>query len=81
MQNVLHRSREQSYGFDYVFTDHSITTIFKVTAMELVQDVLDGFNACIFAYGATGSGKTFTMLGNPTQSGLNEVSLDVKIIY
>jgi len=23
-----------------------------------------GFNGCVFAYGATGTGKTYTMLGN-----------------
>lgn len=29
----------------------------------MVKDVLNGFNAAVFAYGATGSGKTHTMLG------------------
>jgi len=29
----------------------------------LIKKVLDGFNATIFAYGPTGSGKTFTMEG------------------
>ena len=80
MHNVLHRSRQQTYGFDYVFTDHSISTIFQITAMELVEDVLQGFNACMFAYGATGSGKTFTMLGKQGHKGLNEVSLDVSFL-
>lgn len=80
MQNVLHRSRQQTYAFDFVFTDHSINTIFQVTSMELVEDVLKGFNACIFAYGATGSGKTFTMLGKQGYKGLNEVSLDVNFL-
>jgi hypothetical protein len=26
-------------------------------------DVLEGYNACIFAYGQTSAGKTYTMLG------------------
>lgn len=30
---------------------------------DLVQAVLDGFNGTIFAYGQTGTGKTFTMAG------------------
>ena len=30
---------------------------------DLVQAVLDGFNGTIFAYGQTGTGKTFTMQG------------------
>lgn len=29
----------------------------------LVNSVMDGYNACIFAYGQTGAGKTFTMEG------------------
>ena len=28
-----------------------------------MQSVLDGFNGTIFAYGQTGTGKTFTMQG------------------
>ena len=30
----------------------------------VVENCLSGFNSCIFAYGQTGAGKTFTMLGN-----------------
>lgn len=29
----------------------------------MVENVLSGYNSCIFAYGQTGSGKTHTMLG------------------
>lgn len=36
----------------------------------LVQDVLNGYNGTVFAYGATGAGKTFTMVGNPTDPGI-----------
>jgi hypothetical protein len=32
--------------------------------------VVKGFNACVFAYGTTGSGKTFTMTGSHEEPGL-----------
>ena len=31
-----------------------------------MTSVIDGFNVCIFAYGPTGTGKTFTMMGDGT---------------
>jgi hypothetical protein len=36
--------------------------IFK-DAKNLITSVLDGFNVCMFAYGQTGAGKTYTMIG------------------
>lgn len=37
--------------------------LYEETFRPLVQSVLDGFNGTIFAYGQTGTGKTFTMEG------------------
>jgi hypothetical protein len=34
-----------------------------------VDNVLDGYNGTIFAYGQTGCGKTHTMMGNNTEEG------------
>lgn len=36
---------------------------------------MNGYNGCVFAYGATGTGKTFTMLGNSQQPGLCNLTL------
>ena len=45
----------------------------------IVEEVLDGFNCTIFAYGQTGTGKTYTMEGgdrrSDTSSALSEVGL------
>lgn len=42
----------------------------------LVVSVLDGFNVCIFAYGQTGTGKTFTMEGTAENRGVNYRTLE-----
>lgn len=40
-----------------------------------MHGVLDGFNACIFAYGQTGAGKTYTMEGTGPQAPAAEDTL------
>ena len=51
------------------FFSHPQEEVYKTTTASLVQDVLNGYNAAVFAYGATGSGKTHTMLGpNPKRA-------------
>ena len=52
------------FKFDRVFG--SFTTqeeIFDQTLRPIVDDVLSGFEATVFAYGQTGTGKTYTMEG------------------
>jgi kinesin family member 18/19 len=44
------------------FSDEITIKVFACTAEPLLDEVLNGFNASIFAYGATGSGKTHTIL-------------------
>ena len=43
---------------------------------SIVKSVLDGYNVCIFAYGQTGTGKTFTMEGTPEHRGVNYRTLE-----
>lgn len=73
------RSREQKYAFDKVFTFQSIHTIYDQTVKQLIKPIMSGYNGCVFAYGATGTGKTHTMLGNRTTDGLCILAL--KDIY
>jgi kinesin family protein 11 len=42
--------------------------VYKQAIVPIVQEVLDGFNCTIFAYGQTGTGKTYTMEGGPRNS-------------
>lgn len=38
-------------------------SVFEETALPIIESVLEGYNGTIFAYGQTGTGKTFTMEG------------------
>uniref|UniRef100_A0A182I6D3 Uncharacterized protein n=1 Tax=Anopheles arabiensis TaxID=7173 RepID=A0A182I6D3_ANOAR len=57
--------------YDDVF-DNTATNndIFEVCMKPLVQSVMNGYNCSVFVYGATGAGKTHTMLGNETCPGI-----------
>ena len=55
----LHR-----FTFDEVFDiNTSQDEVFNISAKPAVISVLEGYNSTIFAYGQTGTGKTFTMEG------------------
>lgn len=56
------RVKDQTFAFDRVFDDTtSQADIYESTAKPLLDNVLDGYNATVFAYGATGCGKTHTI--------------------
>uniref|UniRef100_A0A182M8W8 Kinesin motor domain-containing protein n=1 Tax=Anopheles culicifacies TaxID=139723 RepID=A0A182M8W8_9DIPT len=58
------RNKPKKYNYDCVFGEASTQhEVYTVAVAPLVHDVLNGYNAAVFAYGATGSGKTHTMLG------------------
>lgn len=64
------RAHPKLYIYDQVYDDSSSQEqVYQTTTAGLVKDVLEGYNAAVFAYGATGSGKTHTMLGpNPKKA-------------
>jgi type II secretory ATPase GspE/PulE/Tfp pilus assembly ATPase PilB-like protein len=37
--------------------------VYEKTAFKLVENVIEGYNGTIFAYGQTGCGKTHSMVG------------------
>ena len=77
MLEVYHRSREQKFAFDNVFTNEPITQMYDQTASNLIDPLFKGYNGCVFAYGATGTGKTYTMIGYNDVPGLCNLSLQV----
>ena len=55
---------KKTFTFDAVYDWNSKQMdLYDETARPLVDSVLEGFNCTIFAYGQTGTGKTFTMEG------------------
>lgn len=64
-------NKHQNYFFDYAFDDDSNQEeVYTNTTKSLLPDLLDGFNSVILAYGATGCGKTHTMVGTSDNEGL-----------
>ncbi|XP_017484060.1 PREDICTED: kinesin-like protein Klp68D [Rhagoletis zephyria] len=66
IMNLTEANKEQTKMFTYdAAYDASASQInlYNEVVFPLVSSVLEGFNGCIFAYGQTGTGKTFTMEG------------------
>lgn len=54
--------KQRDFHFDYVFGEDSTQDyVYDQMARPVVSEVLRGFNGTIFAYGQTGTGKTYTM--------------------
>ncbi|CAF3684652.1 unnamed protein product [Rotaria sp. Silwood1] len=54
----------KQFTFDAVYPEDSITeNLYAESVFPLVENVLEGYNATVFAYGQTGCGKSFTMQG------------------
>eukprot|EP00039_Didymoeca_costata_P018846 m.335225 g.335225 ORF g.335225 m.335225 type:complete len:947 (-) comp17543_c0_seq1:112-2952(-) len=61
---TMNGSRKAAFTFDRVFNmETRQAEIYEDAAKPIVEDVLQGYNGTIFAYGQTSSGKTFTMEG------------------
>ena len=65
------RNNERQYVFDVVFgADSTQEEVYTATTKHLVNNVLAGYNATVFGYGATGGGKTYTMVGTHDSPGI-----------
>ncbi|KFQ77279.1 Kinesin-like KIF18B, partial [Phoenicopterus ruber ruber] len=59
------------FVFDRVFGEGATQEeVFQHTTREVLDSVLNGYNCSVFAYGATGAGKTYTMLGSEKSPGI-----------
>ncbi|XP_041129440.1 kinesin-like protein KIF1B isoform X10 [Polyodon spathula] len=62
----------KTFSFDYSYWSHttiedpsfaSQSKVFNDIGKEMLQHAFEGYNVCIFAYGQTGAGKSYTMMG------------------
>eukprot|EP00123_Amoebidium_parasiticum_P012425 comp21342_c0_seq1/m.29273 comp21342_c0_seq1/g.29273 ORF comp21342_c0_seq1/g.29273 comp21342_c0_seq1/m.29273 type:complete len:582 (-) comp21342_c0_seq1:108-1853(-) len=73
--------RLAQYAFDNIFDCVPTENIYDAVGEELVFAAMDGFNATIFAYGQTNSGKTYTMRGFPDDPGVIPLALQDVFSY
>ncbi|TVU47517.1 hypothetical protein EJB05_07121 [Eragrostis curvula] len=68
---VLHslfKQADKTFTFDKVFGPKSQQrSIYEHAVAPIVHDVLEGYNCTVFAFGQTGTGKTYTMEGEMRQ--------------
>ncbi|KAL8775647.1 MAG: hypothetical protein Q9209_000143 [Squamulea sp. 1 TL-2023] len=61
---VNSREAAGAFTFDRVFdTQSRQTDVFDFSIRSTVDDILNGYNGTVFAYGQTGAGKSYTMMG------------------
>ncbi|KAL4537858.1 hypothetical protein Ndes2526B_g04278 [Nannochloris sp. 'desiccata'] len=64
-QNINGKQFGRTYHFDKIFApDTTQERLYDSAISPIVDEVLQGFNCTIFAYGQTGTGKTHTMTGD-----------------
>uniref|UniRef100_A0A674HX16 Kinesin-like protein n=1 Tax=Terrapene triunguis TaxID=2587831 RepID=A0A674HX16_9SAUR len=65
------KNKDLKFVFDAVFDENSSQLeVFEHTTKTVLDGFLNGYNCTVLAYGATGAGKTYTMLGSPKEPGV-----------
>ncbi|EQC32541.1 hypothetical protein SDRG_09864 [Saprolegnia diclina VS20] len=72
------KGSSNEYAYDIAFSEEATQDeVYERTVKNIIPTILDGYNATIFAYGATGAGKTHTMMGSERDGhSLDELSED-----
>uniref|UniRef100_A0AAV2JVA7 plus-end-directed kinesin ATPase n=1 Tax=Knipowitschia caucasica TaxID=637954 RepID=A0AAV2JVA7_KNICA len=74
--NPKQPKENKSFNFDYSYWSHtspedinyaSQLQVYKDIGEEMLFHAFEGYNVCIFAYGQTGAGKSYTMMGRQEQ--------------
>ena len=68
----------KSFSYDYSYWSHDVTDghfssqekVYDDIGHEMLEHAFEGYNVCIFAYGQTGAGKSYTMMGTKDDEGI-----------
>lgn len=69
---------KKSFTFDHSYWSHrrsdthfaSQEKVYQDIGSEMLEHAVQGYNICIFAYGQTGAGKSYTMMGSKEEEGI-----------
>lgn len=79
-RNAISTKEVGEFVFDNIYHGQLPNSqIFDNSVKELIDQVMAGYNGTVFAYGMTGSGKTYSMQGNETNPGI--IPLSAKAIF
>ncbi|XP_066249939.1 kinesin-like protein KIF18A [Euwallacea similis] len=69
-------NKDITFNFDRIFSNISTNMeVFMNSTKSLIETLMEGCNCSVFAYGATGAGKTFTMIGNSEHPGITYLTM------
>ncbi|XP_053602669.1 kinesin-like protein KIF18A isoform X2 [Plodia interpunctella] len=77
-KNFLKRAnKELKFVFDNVCGQNcSNKDVFETTTKDMLAALMEGYNCSVFVYGATGAGKTFTMIGSKENPGITYLTME-----
>ncbi|XP_062818041.1 kinesin-like protein KIFC3 isoform X2 [Anolis carolinensis] len=75
--HLMHKGKAVSFELDKVFPPEATQEDVFREVQALITSCIDGYNICIFAYGQTGAGKTYTMEGTRENPGINQRALQL----
>ncbi|KPI94068.1 Kinesin-like protein KIF18A [Papilio xuthus] len=70
-------NKELKFVFDNVCGPNATNKdVFETSTKDIITSLMEGYNCSVFVYGATGAGKTFTMIGNIENPGITYLTME-----
>ncbi|KAI8341784.1 P-loop containing nucleoside triphosphate hydrolase protein [Chlamydoabsidia padenii] len=77
----LQQPPSTEFHFDNVAYGSDNKALYESSVKPLIGQAMDGYNATVFAYGQTASGKTYTMMGTESEPGIIPRAVDEVFSY